>query len=174
MQPSSIQSWDYRGAEQTVALIKRGALAAEKDFAVRQLAERVCSGLRGKDYASEAVALTNFVESCGRYMRDPKHIEMVKSPSFVARQLMQGERPNLDCDDQVVLLTSLLLVCGFQVRIVIVAFRHMFHNKRRQYSHVLCEALEPKTGTWIVCDPVAGKQTAQMLRRVVARKHIAI
>jgi transglutaminase-like putative cysteine protease len=81
---------------------------------------------------------------------------------------LRGGRPNLDCDDESVLLAALFAAVGANVRFVTVAFANQFYKGVRQYSHVFCQALEPKTGTWIVFDPVAADKTAQMLGRVKA------
>jgi hypothetical protein len=39
-----------------------------------------------------------------------------------------------------------------------------------KYSHVFCRVREPKSGTWIVCDPVAGTDEAKMLRKVTTSR----
>lgn len=161
---------DYRGAPHSVAFIARGMLESQNHSCVRQLAEDICQGLRTKDYLSEILAVNNFVSAHTRYMRDPRTIELVKAPYVVCNQMKTGQIPNLDCDDMAALIGALCLAVGCEVRVVTVAFRHMFYKKERQYSHVFCEAREPKSGTWIVCDPVAGPDTKKMLRRVVAAK----
>ena len=75
-----------------------------------------------------------------------------------------------NCDDMAGYISSLLLSVGCETRVVTVAFRHMFYAGRRQFSHVFAQGKEPKSGTWITCDPVAGVDTDKMLRRVVAAK----
>ena len=89
----------YRGAPQTVGLIRESAHKAQQDVAVRQLAEAVCSGLPSKAYLDEYAALYRFVESRTRYMRDPRTVELVRSPSVVVQSLWAGQVPQLDCDD---------------------------------------------------------------------------
>jgi hypothetical protein len=145
-------------------------LESQGNALVRQMAEDICQGLRSKDYLSEILAIHNFVWSRTRYMRDPKTVELIRAPYVVCAQIARGETPNLDCDDMAALIGALCLAVGCEVRVVTVAFRHMFYQKERQYSHVFCEAREPKTGAWIVCDPVAGLDATKMLRRVVAFK----
>lgn len=145
-------------------------LDSQRNSQVRQLAEEVCQALRSKDYTSEILANHNLVWSRTRYMRDPRTIELVRAPYILCAQIKRGETPCVDCDDMAALEGALHLAVGCEVRVVTVAFRHMFFNGERQYSHVFCEAREPKSGTWIVCDPVAGLDTAKMLKRVVAYK----
>ena len=165
-----VLKFPYRGAPQTVGVIKKAALDSQRDLSVRNLAESICSGLPSKCYVGEYLALYNAVQHMTRYMRDPRTVELVRAPYVIARQMAAGQVPNLDCDDLTALLSALVLSVGGQVRIVTVAFRNMVHNGQRQYSHVFAEARDPKSGRWIVLDPVASHKTSEMLGRVVAAK----
>lgn len=160
----------YRGAPQTVALIKQEALRAQNNYDVRELTEAVCAGLPSKDYAGEAVAIYHFVLGHTRYMRDPRTVELVRSPDRVARALKKGQTPSLDCDDMTALICAMCLSAGHNCRIVTVAFRDMFHRGERQYSHVFAQSREPYSKVWITIDPVAADKTSDMLRRVKAAK----
>jgi len=135
---------------------------------IRQLAESVCCELDSKDYLSEYLALYNMVLARCRYMRDPRTVELVRKPHVVCAEILRGGRPNLDCDDESVLLGALCNAVGGDVRYVTVAFANAFYKGMRQYSHVFCQAREPKTGQWITLDPVAAEQTRSMMRRVKA------
>jgi hypothetical protein len=101
-------------------------------------------------------------------MRDPRTIEMVKAPYLLVNEILQGGRPNVDCDDITGLLAALLLAVGCQVRVITVAFKHMFYKGERQYSHVFVQAREPRSGSWVILDPVAGRQVSKMRNQVVA------
>lgn len=164
------QQAPYRGAPQTVAVIKQAAIDAQMRPEVRMLTEEVCRYLPSKDTVSEALAIYNLVLDRTRYMRDPRTVELVKAPWVVVRQMMAGHVPNLDCDDMSSLICALLAISGAECRVVTVAFRDMFYNGVRQYSHVFAQAREPRTGAWITLDPVAGDKTREMQRRVVAAK----
>jgi hypothetical protein len=160
----------FRGAPHTVSVIIKAALDSQSSMSVRRLAEHICRDLRSKDYLSEILAIYHFVLRNTRYMRDPRTKELVKSPAFVAEQIMSGVTPQLDCDDITALLSALYLSVGCSTRIVTVAFRHLFHQGNRQYTHVLVQALEPKSNTWVTTDPVASEKTPKMLRKVVAAR----
>lgn len=134
------------------------------------LAEEVCRHLPSKDTVSEALAFYNLMLNRTRYMRDPRGIELVKAPWVVVRQMLAGHTPNLDCDDLAATLCALLAISGAECRVATVAFKDMFYQGRRQYSHVFAQAREPRTGKWITLDPVAGNKTEEMMRRVVAAK----
>lgn len=167
----------FRGAPHTVQHIKTAALEAQTDYQVRLLAEDVCGHLDSKDYLSEILAVYYWVLGNVRYMNDPRTVELVRSPAEIlrriraaARKLREGWRPSLDCDDKVALLVALFLIMGREVQIVTVAFKHFYHRGKRQYQHVLIRVREPRTGNWIILDPVAAEDSAQMKSRIVAVK----
>jgi hypothetical protein len=160
----------YRGAEQTVAVIRREALRDQSDYAVRQLAEKISGGLLSKGYRDEYLAIYFFVLAHTRYMRDPRTVELVRSPRVMAREILAGKRPSVDCDDMAALICALVLAVGGQCRVVTVAFRNMFYKRRRQYSHVFAQAYDPRTSEWITLDPVAANKSRKMLNRSVAAK----
>jgi hypothetical protein len=166
-----VLKFDYRGAPQTVGLIGRTALEAQNDYSVREVTEAVCSGLPGKDFVGEYQAIYYFlIGPRVRYMRDPRTVELVRSPQVISKRILSGQVANLDCDDMSGQAAAMVLACGGQPRLVTVAFRPMFHKGQRQYSHVFCEAKDPRSGLWIAIDPVAGRNTGQMMRRIVHAK----
>jgi hypothetical protein len=148
--------------------MRRAALDSQSHLDVRQLAESVCAGIDSKDYTSEYLALYNLMLQRCRYMRDPRTVELVKAPWLVAKEILQGGRPSIDCDDEASTLAALILAVGGNVRFVTVAFRDAFFNGVRQYSHVFAQALEPRSGLWIVLDPVAAEKTGEMMTRIKA------
>lgn len=160
----------YRGAPQSVAAIKDGALKAQGHPIVRLLAEEVCRYLPSKDCTSEAMAFYYLVLDRCRYMRDPRTVELVRAPWLVVRDLMAGRTPSLDCDDSSSLLAAFCLASGAETRVVTVAYVNAFYRGQRQYSHVFCQCREPRTNQWITIDPVAGDKTNEMMSRAVAAK----
>lgn len=165
-----VLKFDYRGAPQTVSVMRRAALSSGENYDVRRLAEATCAQIDSKDYSSEYLALYYMVLQRCRYMRDPRTVELVRAPYIVARDILAGGRPSLDCDDMAALLAALVLAVGGHVEIVTVAFRHMFHMGARQYSHVFVRAQDPRSRQWIVLDPVAAERTQKMLRDIKAFK----
>jgi hypothetical protein len=160
----------FKGAPQTVALIKRYALEAQRDPSVRLLAEEIVSGLGSKDYVSEIAAVYYYVLNHTRYANDPRTVELVRRPARIVAELARGKTPSLDCDDLVVLQAALLLSLGREVRIVTIAFRKAMYRGQVQYSHVYLQAKEPRSSKWIVLDPVAAEETAAMLKKGQAIK----
>lgn len=165
---AKILQLEYRGAPQTISVMRRAALSSQAHFAVRKLAEAFCAGLDSKDYSSEYLAIYQLVLQRCRYMRDPRTVELVKAPYLVAEEILSGGRPSLDCDDMSALIAALVLSVGGATRFVTVAFKNAFYNGQRQYSHVFAQAQDPRTGVWVVLDPVAADKTPKMLREIRA------
>lgn len=161
---------DYRGAPQTVAFIKRGALDAQTKPIVRYYVEAITRDLPSKDVISECLACYHFVLDKTRYLRDPRTLELVRAPWIILEQIQQGHTPGVDCDDVSSLLCAMALASGAECRVVTVAFQHMQYRGERQYSHVFAQVKEPRTSKWITLDPVAGDRVAEMQKRVVAAK----
>lgn len=176
----------FQGAKHTVDTIRALAVPCQQDYNLVRLRDEIIGRLESKDYLSEILACYFWVLAHTRYANDPRNVELVRSPreilhrirerlarlrSNVARFLSDPSwRPSLDCDDLVSLMVGLFLCLGRQVQIVTVAFRHQFANGERQYSHVFLRVREPRTGTWVVLDPVAAEGAAGMLARAVAFK----
>lgn len=160
----------YSGAPQTIKVMSKSALEDAGHFETRQVAEAVCEGIDSKDYVSEYLALYHFLLQRSRYMRDPRRVELVRAPYLVSRQLLAGHRPSLDCDDMANWLASAVLSIGGTAQFATVGFRKMMYNGEVQFSHVFTCAIDPRTRTRIVLDPVAAEKTPQMIRRVVVGK----
>ncbi len=158
----------YNGAPQTIDVMRKAALEDHAHFETRQIAETVCEHLDSKDYVSEYLALYYFLLQRTRYMRDPRRTELVRAPYIISQQILAGRRPSADCDDLACWLGAAILSVGGTAWFATVAFNQMKHAGQVQYSHVFVTALEPRTRSRIVLDPVAAEKTPEMLRRVKA------
>ena len=103
-------------------------------------------------------------------VRGEDAVELVRKPERVITELESGKTPSLDCDDMVTFQAALLLALGREVRIITIAFQRAVYKGQVQYSHVYLQAREPRSGQWLVLDPVAAEDTAQMLKRGVEIK----
>jgi hypothetical protein len=74
-----------------------------------------------------------------------------------------------NCDDVATFIGALCRQLGREVEFVVVGF-----GAPGNYSHVFTRVKEPKTGQWIVCDPVAGTDEAGMLRKVKTWKSVKV
>jgi hypothetical protein len=144
------------------------ALESQGKLATRKFVEWCCAGVPSKDYLSEYLALHYALLQRCRYMRDPRTVELVKAPYLIFEEIMSGGRPSIDCDDFAACEEAGVLALGGSCQLVTVAFKDAFYNGRRQFSHVFTRALEPRTKTWLVLDPVAAGQAGEMLSKVKA------
>lgn len=148
--------------QETLRVMRKLALDAQGDVALRELAEKITSGLIDKDYVSEYAAVLNWVRKNVRYVRDPVTIEQVKTPRAVL------ETRSGDCDDKAVLISALIGHLGGRSRFSAGAFKRA-PSGRPILAHVWCEAHDPASNAWIVLDPVPGRRVHQMLGNTIER-----
>jgi transglutaminase superfamily protein len=160
----------YEGTPQTVAAMIEAAKGprGERNVSVRRSAEAVVRGLQQKDYTSEIAALYYWVCGSTRYTHDPKHVEYVKDPLATLDEIRKNGRATVDCDDLATVLAALLLSVGVRMWFATVDFKPC--DGHDNYSHVFAVAQDPKSGTRVVVDPVAGPRTKEMLNRVRCSK----
>lgn len=161
--PPTVVLSRFTGSPDTLRKMREQALGerGEKSMAVRSLTEEVVRGLRGKDYLSEILAVRNFATSHLRYGNDPLHVELIKDPERIVTEIRYGGVSVVDCDEIAEMIGTMALQLGRLAEFVVVGF-----GPKGKYSHVFTHIQEPKTGEWIVCDPVAGTDERGMLERV--------
>jgi hypothetical protein len=137
----------------------------EQSTLVRGVKDTIVRKIQPKDYLSEIVAVRNFVHEKVRYSNDALGVEQVQDPERMCDQIIKYGNAVGDCDDCAVLIGALCRQLGRETEIVIVGF-----GRAGAYSHVFIRCKEPKSGKWIVLDPVAGTDEASMLRRVTTYK----
>jgi len=110
------------------------------DPLIREAAIRVAFLTPQHDEVGEIEAVFTFVRDHIRYIKDVYNVETIATPDKTLA-LQVG-----DCDDQVVLLCSLLESIGYQTKMVIESY-----GADAGWEHVYCQVcLE---GTWIALDP---------------------
>lgn len=120
------------GVRATLEQMARIVRQYRKHPLIRQLAVELVRDLpeltRGrKDFPAQVRALWQFVRSWIRYVRDIRNVETLHSPV----RLLKNRAG--DCDDQAILLASLLEAIGHGTRFVAMGFAP------GRYSHVLAE-----------------------------------
>lgn len=141
----------------TLALGDRG----ERSVLVRTLKDTIVRDLTPKDYLGELLAIRNFAASRVRYSNDALGVEQVKDPQRMVEEINAYGKAVGDCDDIATVIGALTRQLGRETEFVVVGF-----GAPGNYSHVFTRAKEPRSGRWIVLDPVAGTDEAKMLRRV--------
>lgn len=85
-------------------------------------------------HEEKAEAFTSFIRKQFPFELDPDDVELVRTPSYYARELRAGRARGGDCDDLALLLATMLYAEGFgQLAFVVMAtspvvrdFRHVF------------------------------------------------
>jgi len=141
--------------------MRRFAHKGKEDLEVRGLVEEICRGLQQGDYVGEALACYYWVCQNIRYLRDISGVEFVKEPRKTI------ETRTGDCDDMATLLAAMLMSCGNTCRFVLVGFK-----AKTPPSHVFVEVLTPNGP--VALDPVANRETQQMLQRAKTRIEVKV
>jgi hypothetical protein len=168
----------YRGTDHTVAVMVQlakgavdpramvqSAMTGERSISVRRHTEQIIHNLRPKDYSSEIVAICKWWGNAGRYTRDPLHVEMLRTPDRLIADALAG-RLACDCDEFATAIATSCLTVGARAQYVTVGFKRRLPGQPKSHTHVFARAQDPRTKQWWVLDPVAGRRTAQMLKRV--------
>lgn len=131
----------------------------ERSILVRRFTEWVLRDVWPKDYLGEIIAIRNCLVQPSptlrgvpmfRYVNDPRHVEMVKTPERMVTEIMQYGTTQTDCDEQAVQAATMALQIGRHPQFVALGFAP------GSLSHVACRVKEPKSDTWIWLDSVAG------------------
>lgn len=157
----------YRGTDHTVQVMRQLARGekGERSVKVRRHTEQIIGQLRPKDYSSELIAICRWWGNAGRYTRDPLHVEMLRDPERLVDDALAGKLA-IDCDEFATAIGAGCLCIGARVQFVTVGFSPPAPGQPKIHTHVFCRAQDPRTKTWWVLDPVAGRRTARMVKRV--------
>lgn len=137
----------------------------EQSTLVRSVKDHIVREIQPKDYYSEIIAVRNWCHEHVRYSNDALGVEQIQDPERMCDQIIKYGKVVGDCDDDSTLMAALMRQLGREVEIVIVGF-----GRPNSFSHVFCRVREPKSGQWIVCDPVAGTDEHSMLQRVTTKQ----
>jgi hypothetical protein len=157
----------FRGPETTVNEMRRAILGprGERSVRVRSFTENVIRGLQPKDYLGEILAIRYAGAEFLRYTNDPASVEWVKDPERIVEEIDATGLAIGDCDDQTTFIATMLRQIGRRVELITVGF-----GIPGSFSHIFPRVEEPKSGQWIVCDPVAGTRESRMLSSVTTWK----
>lgn len=118
------------------ALVREGRISP----LIRDTARNVIFLTPEKDELHEARTLYEFVRDSIRYMKDVHEVETLSS----AEKTLESRAG--DCDDQTVLLASLLESVGYPTRFVVAGY-----NEPGKFEHVYLQVA--LNGEWFDCDP---------------------
>lgn len=169
--PPSSNVRPFRGPKATLDQMAEHVLGqyGERSALVRQFTEWVIRDVHPKDYLGEILAIRNvFVQPSPwrrgsplfRYTNDPRHLEMIKTPERIVREILENGNVLLDCDDSAQMAATMLAQVGREPELVAMGF------SPRSLSHVAVRGREPKSGQMILLDGVAGPREAEAAGRV--------
>ena len=153
----------FRGPTDTLSGMVKAAQGArgEQSILVRSCTEQAVGQLWPKDYLGEILAINAWVSERVIYLNDPLHVELLKDPQRLCEEILAQGYARGDCDDIAVLMATMAMQVGRVAQLVCVGF-----GEKGSFSHVFARVKDPRSGQWIVCDPVAGSNVASMLKRV--------
>lgn len=110
---------------------------------VRELALSILhhKNIDSHNYASEALAIGQYVLNKVRYVRDVAGMEQLHDPLTLIDQLQRGTAQG-DCDDMSLLVATLLLSVGHKPRFRIVRYR----GQSGPYQHIYVVVYEKNRG----------------------------
>lgn len=117
------------GVRVTLELMRRLVREWRSNPEIIALARHIVSSVAQKDFTGEVSALQNFVRDSIRYTQDVNEVETVQAPN-ITLQTAHG-----DCDDQSVLLATLLEAVGHPTRFAAIGF------EPDNFEHVYVETL---------------------------------
>lgn len=161
----------FTGPDDTLNLMVELCLGPRGELStlVRSLKDHIVRNIQPKDYLGELLAVRHFAAEKIRYSNDALGVEQVQDAERMADQIVKHGNAVADCDEIALFIGTLCRMLGRETEFVVVGFGAPGH-----YSHVFARAKEPKTGKWVVLDPVAGTEEAGMLKRVTTWKAIKV
>lgn len=130
------------GTWRTLEVMRNCALHGKINNLIRQQAVTVARTVPGRDYPALCAALQAFVKTHITYVPDVRGVETVQTPDYTLRNGVG------DCDDQSVLLASLLEAVGQPARFRAVGFRP------GQLSHVYVQCRPGSKGPWLGAETI--------------------
>lgn len=135
------------GIARTLKVMRHMVRHFRRDPEIVALAAELTAQLPDKDYAGEVETLHAYVRDSIRYLNDVNEIETVRTPLVT---LAHGAG---DCDDQAVLLASLLEATGKPTRFVAAGFMgddlsHVWTEAKVGESWYALETTEPVPMGW--------------------------
>lgn len=145
----------FQGIEQTIRTMRQLVNEFRTNATIRQTAMQIVFLTPEKDEYSECESIFNFVRDHIRYVKDVVGVETLALPTITLATRMG------DCDDQSVLLASLLESIGYPTQFVIAGYSQPGVYEH-VYVRVLCngeaigmDATEQHYLGWEPADPAA-------------------
>lgn len=143
------------GTRQTLRYMASFVKQYRKNPEIRALGEQIINPVPAKDALGEVRAIFNFVHENIRYTQDIHNVETLKTPDATLYS------KHGDCDDQAVLVATLLETVGYQARFVAIGmnapgvFEHVYSQVLLGTRWVALDTTENVTVGWEPKNPIA-------------------
>jgi len=145
------------GSYKTVSYIKDLIFDGTADPVVREEALLAVKGTAERDTTSQISSIHDWIRAKYKYVADPFHVETLHTARALILQTKRDRGFGMDCDDFVILESSMLRSIGIPTAIIIAAC-----DKRRPngWSHIYLTAYDARRGMWIPLDPTKKTRAA--------------
>lgn len=137
-----------RGIFQTIALMRSLVAEGRRDPVIRSAAISIIFLTPEKNQRAEIEACFNFVRDSVRYVRDIHDVETLATARKTLETMIG------DCDDQSVLLASMLESIGYPTRFIVAGYmsadmvEHVFIEVQCDGQWIACDATEQEPMGW--------------------------
>lgn len=127
-----------------------------QNYDIRKRAERIVANCPERDEKCEVTKIFQWTLAHYRYVKDPRFLEMFKSPEFVDQEIVSMGAFQGDCDDVSAYLVALALSIGYSARFVVISIK----GQDDEYRHIYPQIYLPKSRTWFTLEATARQMPA--------------
>ena len=156
---AAVRSIDER-VQYIIGVARRGKRDPAVQQTVASILNRKCGFgqwcIKEKDEAGEVRAVFAFVRSKMRYMKDPRGVDVFRSPRRSATSVERGGFAGGDCDDFTAALCAYLEAAGYHTKMRVMAIKP---DGPRSFSHIIALVGLParKPSKWVPLDASVDK-----------------
>ncbi|HXT00353.1 MAG TPA: transglutaminase-like domain-containing protein [Elusimicrobiota bacterium] len=152
---SGLQPGD-NGITETVNAMVTAVKWSLQHYDLRARAELLIASCQERDELCEVRSIFKWVLAHFRYVRDPRFLEMFKSPEIVDQEISARGQFQGDCDDVSGYLAALLLSIGYPVKFVVINVV----GQGDDFRHIYMKVYLPRSKGWMALEATARLQPA--------------
>lgn len=126
------------------------------NYDIRRRAEVIIASCLERDELCEVRSIFKWVLAHFHYVRDPRFLELFKSPEVVDKEIDSRGRFIGDCDDVAGYLAALLISIGYPCQFVVINVP----GQGEEYRHVYMRVFLPRARRWMALEATARSQPA--------------
>jgi hypothetical protein len=144
------------GIRQTVHAMSAAVRWSLNHSDLRARTELLIASCQERDELCEVRSIFKWVLAHFRYVRDPRFLELFKSPEVVDQEINAHGQFAGDCDDVSGYLAALLLSIGYPVRFVVINIA----GQGEAFRHIYLKVFLPRERRWMALEATARNQPA--------------